>query len=69
MVVGKRKVTTLGFEPMHRIKPERGAFACDRLIHSAKVFFGIFIRKMKPNVILALKRTLFDKFKYRLLSK
>ena len=67
MVVGKRKVTRVGFEPMHRIKPERGAFACDRLIHSAKVFFGIFIRKMKP--ILALKRTLVDRFKYRLLSK
>ena len=69
MVVGKRKVTRVGFEPMHRIKPERGAFACDRLIHSAKVFFGKFIRKMKPNVILALKRTLGDRFKYRLLSK
>ena len=69
MVIGKRKVSRVGFEPMHRIKPERGAFACDRLIHSAKVFFGIFIRKMKPNVILALKRTLVDRFKYRLLSK
>ena len=69
MVVGKRKVTRVGSEPMHRIKPERGAFACDRLIHSAKLFFGIFIRKMKPNVILALKRTLVDRFKYRLLSK
>ena len=69
MVVGKRKVTRVGFEPMHRIKPERGAFACDRLIHSAKVFFGIFIRKMKPSVILAFKRTLVDRFKYRLLSK
>ena len=69
MVVGKRKVTRVGFEPMHRMKPERGAFACDRLIHSAKVFFGIFIRKMKPNVILALKRTLVDRFKYRQLSK
>ena len=69
MVVGKRKVTRVGFEPMHRIKPERGAFPCDRLIHSAKVFFGIFSRKMKPNVILALKRTLVDRFKYRLLSK
>ena len=69
MVVGKRKVTRLGFEPMHRIKPERGAFACDRLIHSAKVFFGNINRKMKPNVILALKRTLVDRFKYRLLSK
>ena len=69
MVVGKRKVTRVGFGPMHRIKPERGAFACDRLIHSAKVFFGIFIRKIKPNVILALKRTLVDRFKYRLLSK
>ena len=69
MVVGKRKVTRVGFEPMHRIKPETGAFACDRLIHSAKVFFGIFIRKMKLNVILALKRTLVDRFKYRLLSK
>ena len=69
MVVGKRKVTRVGFEPMHRIKPERGAFACDRLIHSAKVFFGIFFRKMKPKVILALKRTLVDRFKYRLLSK
>ena len=69
MVVGKRKVTRVGFEPMHRIKPERGAFAYDRLIHSAKVFFGIFIRKMKPNVILALRRTLVDRFIYRLLSK
>ena len=69
MVVGKRKMTRVGFEPMHRIKPERGAFACDRLIHPAKVFFGIFIRKMKPNVILSLKRTLVDRFKYRLLSK
>ena len=69
MVVGKRKVTRVGFEPMHRIKPERGAFECDRLIRSAKVFFGIIIRKMKPNVILALKRTLVDMFKYRLLSK
>ena len=69
MVVGKRKVTRVGFEPTHRINPERGAFACDRLIHSAKVFFGIFIRKMKANVILALKRTLVDRFKYRLLSK
>ena len=69
MVVGKRKVTRVGFEPMHRIKPVRGAFACDRLIHSAKVFFGIFIRKITPNVILALKRTLVDRFKYRLMSK
>ena len=69
MVVGKRGVTRVGFEPMPRIKPERGAFACDRLIHSAKVFFGIFIRKMKHNVILALKRTLVDRFKYKLLSK
>ena len=69
MVIGKRKVTGVGFEPMHRIKPERGASACDRLIHSAKVFLCIFIRKMKPNVILALKRTLVDRFKYRLLSK
>ena len=69
MVVGKRKVTRVGFEPMHRIKPERGAYACDRLIHSAIVFFGIFTRKIKPNVILALKRTLVDRFKYRLLSK
>ena len=69
MVLGKRKATRVGFEPMHRIKPERGAFACDRLIHSAKVFFGILSRKMKPNVILALKRTLVDRFKYRLLSK
>ena len=68
MVVGKRKVTRVGFEPMHRIKP-KGALACDRLIHSVKVFFGIFVRKMKPNVILALKRTLVDRFKYRLLSK
>ena len=63
MVVGKRKVTGVGFEPMHRNEPERSALACDRLIHSAKVFFGIFIRKMKPNVILALKRTLVDRFK------
>ena len=69
MVVGKRKMTRVVFEPMHRIKPERGALACDRLIDSAKVFFGIFIRKMKPNVILALQRTLVDRFKYRLLSK
>ena len=69
MVVGKRKVTRVGFEPMHRIKHERGALVCDRLIHSAKVFFDIFIRKMKPNVVLALKRTLVDRFKYRLLSK
>ena len=69
MVVGKRKVTRVGFEPVHRIKPERGAYACDRLIHSAKVFIGILIRKMKPNVILALKGTLVDRFKYRLLSK
>ena len=59
MVVGKRKVTRVGLEPMHRIKPERGALA----------FLGIFIRKMKPNVILALIRTLVDRFKYRLLSK
>ena len=66
MVVGKRKVTRVGFEPMHRIKPERGAFACDRLIHSAN---GIVIRKITPNVILALKQTLVDRFKYRLLSK
>ena len=63
MVVGKRKVSRIGFEPMHRIEPERSALACDRLIHSAKVFFGIFIRKMKPNVILALKRTLVNRFK------
>ena len=69
LVVGKRKVTRVGFEHMHRIKPERGAVVCDRLINSAKVFFGIFFRKMKPNVILALKRTLVDRFKYRLLSK
>ena len=43
MVVGKRKVTRVGFEPMHRIEPERSALACDRLIHSAKVFFGIIL--------------------------
>ena len=63
MVVGKRKVIRVGFEPMHRIEPERSALACERLIHSAKVFFGIFIRKVKPGVILALKRTLDDRFK------
>ena len=63
MVVGKRKVTRVGFEPMHRIEPERSALARDRLIHSAKVFFGISVRKIKPGVILALKRTLDDRFK------
>ena len=63
MEVGKRKVTRVGFEPMHRIEPEISALACDRLIHSAKVFFGIFFRKMKPIVILALKRSLVDRFK------
>ena len=64
MVVGKRKVTRVGFEPMHRIEPERSALACDRLIHSAKVFFDKFFRKMKAGVILALKRTLDDRFDY-----
>ena len=63
MVVGKRKVTRVGFEPMHRIEPDRSALACDRLIHSARVFFGILVRKMKPGVILALKQTLDDRFK------
>ena len=63
MVVGKRKVTRVGFEPMHRIEPERNALARDRLIHSAKVSFDIYLRKMKPDVILALERTLDDRCK------
>ena len=63
MVVGKSKVTRAGFEPMHRIAPERSALACDRLTHSAKVFFDLHLSKMKPYDILALKRTLGERFK------